>query len=67
MPMAGGVGPGWNYGCEFEKKTMEFAARLESRVPQLEPAHGVEGVELLSALPEVDNAGGEVVLVAWVN
>ena len=45
---------------------MEFAARLESRAPLLEPAHGVEDVELLSALTEVDDARGEVVVVAWV-
>ena len=50
--------------ANLRKKTMEFAARLESRVPLLEPARGVENAELLSALPEVDDARGEVVLVA---
>ena len=43
---------------------MEFASRLESRLLLLEPAHGVENVKLLPALPEVDDARGEVVLVS---
>ena len=46
------------------KKNDEVCSPLESRVPLLEPAHGVEDAELLSALPEVDDARGEVVLVA---
>ena len=46
---------------------MEFAARLKSRMELLEllePAHGVEDAELLSAFPKVDDARGEDVLVA---
>ena len=46
---------------------MECAARLKGDLPLLEPAHGVEDVELLPALAEVDDARGELVLVAQVD
>ena len=46
---------------------MEFASRFESRQLLLQPAHGVENVKLLPALPEIDDARGEVVLVSQVD
>ena len=61
MPLAGRVEPSWKYGCDLEQKLMKIAARLNGRLL------AVENVELLPSLSQVDDARGELVLVAPVD
>ena len=53
--------------ANVNKNQPSLQSRLKSRLPLLEAVHGVKGVELLPALQEVDDARGELALVAQVD